>query len=93
MEKTPNARCIELHGEYDFSRREALASLFESLDPAAPAVIDLTKCTYVDSMFLGELVKLRRRFTEHSITLLGATGSVMYMLRIMHFKSVFVIPG
>ena len=43
-------------------------------------------------MFLSELVKLRQRFKEHSITLLGASESVMRILRLVRFDSLFVIP-
>jgi anti-anti-sigma factor len=92
MGKTPNTRRIELRGEYDVSQKEAIASLFEALRPDGPAVIDMTKCTYVDSTFLSELVKLRQRFKEHPITLLGASGSVMRVLRLVHFNRLFEIP-
>ncbi|MFZ0575196.1 MAG: STAS domain-containing protein [Candidatus Cybelea sp.] len=92
MGKTPNARRIELNGEYDVSQKEAIAALFAALPPDGPAVIDLSKCTYVDSTFLSELVKLRQRFKEHPITLLGASGSVMRVLRLVHFNRLFEIP-
>jgi anti-anti-sigma factor len=92
MGKTLNARRVELDGEYDLSQKEAIASLFEALRPDGPAVIDLTKCTYVDSTFLSELVKLRQRFKEHPITLVGASGSVMRVLRLVHFNRLFEIP-
>ena len=55
MGKTPNARRIELNGEYDVSQKEAIAALFAALPPDGPAVIDLSKCTYVDSTFLSNL--------------------------------------
>lgn len=55
-------------------------------------MIDLTKCTYVDSTLLSELVKLRQRFKEPRITLLGASGSVMRVLRLVHFNRLFEIP-
>jgi anti-anti-sigma factor len=83
---------IELNGEYDISQKEAIASLFGSLRPDGPAVIDLTKCTYVDSTFLSELVRLRKRLKEHPITLLGASGAVMRVLRLVNFDRLFVIP-
>jgi anti-anti-sigma regulatory factor len=92
MGKTPNARRVELASECDLSQREAIASLFEALRPDGPAVIDLTKCTYVDSTFLSELVKLRQRFKEHPITLFGASGSVMRVLRLVRFNRLFEIP-
>jgi anti-anti-sigma factor len=92
MGKTLSARRVELDGEYDLSQKEAIASLFEALRPDGPAVIDLTKCTYVDSTFLSELVKLRQRFKEHPITLVGASGSVMRVLRLGHFNRLFEIP-
>jgi anti-anti-sigma factor len=92
MGKTLSARRVALDGEYDLSQKEAIASLFEALRPDGPAVIDLTKCTYVDSTFLSELVKLRQRFKEHPITLIGASGSVMRVLRLVHFNRLFEIP-
>lgn len=92
MVTTPSTRRIELNGEYDVSQKETIASLFGALRPDGPAVIDLTKCTYVDSTFLSELVKLRERFKQHPITLLGASGSVMRVLQIVHFNRLFEIP-
>jgi anti-anti-sigma factor len=91
VEKTQSARRIELNGEYDISQRQAIASLFEGLRPDGPAVIDLTNVTYVDSIFLGELIKLRRRFGKHPITLVGAKGSVARVLRLVSFESLFQI--
>jgi anti-anti-sigma factor len=91
MEKASSTRRIELNGECDVSQIQAVASLFEALRPDGPAVIDLTSVTYVDSLFLGELLKLRRRFREHSITLVGATGNVARILRIVQFNQLFTI--
>jgi anti-anti-sigma factor len=89
MDDSLNIPRIELNGEYDLAQREEMASLFEALRPDGPAVIDLTKVTYVDSMFLSELVKLRRRLREHPITLAGANGNVADLLRLVSFDELF----
>ena len=91
MEETPAIPRIELNGEYDISQQHSVASLFEALRPDGPAVIDLTKVTYVDSSFLAELVKLRRRFKEHVITLVGAKDNVLRVLQIVSFDRLFEV--
>jgi anti-anti-sigma regulatory factor len=91
-ETTPNTRRIELNGEYDVSQMESAASSFRALRPDGPLAIDLTKCTLVDSTFLNELIKLGRRYKEHPITLLGESGGVMHVFRIVHFSTLFESP-
>jgi anti-anti-sigma factor len=91
MDDSFNIPRIELNGEYDLAQREEMASLFEALRSDGPAVIDLTKVTYVDSMFLSELIKLRRRFREHPITLVGANGNVADLLRLVSFDELFEV--
>jgi anti-anti-sigma factor len=91
MDKTLSIPRIELNGEYDLAQRAQMASLFEALRPDGPAVIDLTKVTYVDAAFLSELIKLRRRFKQHPITLAGAKADVKRVLRLVSFEELFEI--
>lgn len=85
------ARRIELEGEYDLANRASLASLFETLAPDGPAVIDMTRVTYVDSTALREFFDLRSRLKEHPVTLLGVNEHVRRILRIVDFDSLFEI--
>jgi anti-anti-sigma factor len=91
MDKTPSVSLslVELDGEYDLSQKELLASLFGTLRANAPATIDLTKVTYVDSTFLNALAVLRGRFKGYAITLLGANATVLRALRLVGFDRLF----
>lgn len=82
---------MELNGEYDLSDKEEIASLFGSLRAGGPAVIDMTKVTYIDSAFLHELAGLRSRFKPHPITLLGVSESLERLFHIMDFDRLFTI--
>jgi anti-anti-sigma regulatory factor len=86
--KVPVSRIV-LEGEYDLTQKAAVALLFGELQADGPAIIDLTKVTYVDSSFLNELAVLRARLKEHAITLVGATGSVMRVLKLVEFDKLF----
>ncbi|MFY9883158.1 MAG: STAS domain-containing protein, partial [Candidatus Cybelea sp.] len=82
---------IELCGEYDLSTKEEIASLFGSLRAGGPAVIDMTKVTYIDSTFLHELAGLRSRFMPHPITLLGVSEHLERLFHIMNFDHLFEV--
>lgn len=75
MDTTHGARRIELIGEYDLSQKAEVAALFGALAPDGPATINMTEVSYVDSSFLHELLKLRKRL-GHPITLLGRRNAV-----------------
>lgn len=85
------SRRIELVGEYDLSQKPDLAALFGALEPHGPATIDMTQVTYVDSSFLKELVKLRKRLIPHRITLLVRSANVRRLLRLVKFDLLFDI--
>lgn len=82
---------IELHGEYDLSRREELAALLASVDGVKAVVLDLTRVTYVDSSFLNELGALRTRLKDAHITLLGVSPQLRRVLSLMRFDTIFEI--
>jgi anti-anti-sigma regulatory factor len=88
-----NISRIELNDEYDLNQRKGMVSLFDALRPDGPTVIDLTKVTYVDATFLSELIRLRRRLKQLPITLAGANGKVMRVLKLVSFESLFEITG
>ncbi len=81
--------CVELSGEYDLSRRQELALLFESLQGDDPVVIDLAKVSYLDSTMLNELSIFRSRNRERQITLRGANENIRRILRLVDFDSLF----
>jgi anti-anti-sigma factor len=81
--------CVELSGEYDLSRKQELALLFESLEGNEPVVIDLAKVSYLDSTMLNELSIFRSRNPERQITLRGANQNIRRILRLVNFDSLF----
>jgi anti-anti-sigma factor len=87
----PPARRIELDGEYDFSRKEELGLLFGALPADGPAVIELSRVTYVDSTFLNELVGLHSRLKAHGVTLVGPNSGIRRVLGIVGFDQLFRI--
>lgn len=86
-------RRIELAGEYDVSQKQELAALFEALPRDGPAIIDMTRVTFIDSSFLQELTKLRARLMPHRITLLVRSDNVRRILRVVKFDLLFEIQG
>lgn len=84
-------RRLELVGEYDLSQRDETAALFGALSPNGPATIDMSRVDYVDSSFLHELVKLRKRLTPHRITLVVRSEAVRRILHLVKFDLLFDI--
>jgi anti-sigma B factor antagonist len=82
---------VELRGEYDLNRRHEVTLLFGSLEPGAPAAVDLSDVTYVDSSFLHALTALHFRFKEWGVTLLGVRPPVRRVLQMMNFERLFTI--
>jgi anti-anti-sigma factor len=85
----PSLRRVELDGEYDLNRKEEVAQLFASLSTDGPAVLDMSRVTYVDSTFLRELAVLHLRFKEFPVTLVGVDSNVERILRIVKFDRLF----
>lgn len=86
-------RRLELIGEYDLNQKGELGALFRALSPDGPATIDMSRVTYVDSSFLQELVRLRKRLTPHRITLLVRSDNVRHLLRLVKFDLLFDIEA
>lgn len=87
---------IALEGEWDFTRRREIASLFESIDGRGPLLIDLTTLSYIDSTILHEIGRLRIKSAERSITLAGPNDHIRRVLQIVGFDRVFTVsqpPG
>ena len=82
---------IELHGEYDLSRKEELAAFLASITGKKPVVLDMTRVTYVDSSFLNELGTLRSRLQDSKITLQGVNPQLRRVLSLMRFDAIFEI--
>ena len=86
-------RRIELVGQYDLSQKPELAILLEALAPGAPATIDMTKVTYIDSSVLNELVKLRKRLTPHKVTVVVRSDDIGCVLRLVRLDLLFEIQA
>jgi anti-anti-sigma factor len=85
-----DARCLRLAGEFDIADKDTLAALFGALAPDGAVVIDMTQVTYIDSTFLHALEALRSRLA-HSVTLLGVSRHVRYLLQIVNLDHLFQI--
>lgn len=86
-------RRVELDGEYDLSRKDEVASLFARLVPDAPASIDMSRVTYIDSTFLRELALLHFRFKDFPVTLINVCPNVRRILDIVKFDRLFRFAG
>jgi anti-anti-sigma factor len=84
-------RTLVLDGEYDIARKSELEHVFESLPGDGPAVLDMTRVTYIDSTFLHALGSLRVRFEHHPITLIVRSEGVRRVLRLVKFDRLFRI--
>ena len=91
QESAASVERLELHGEYDLSRKEELAALLASVTSEKPVVLDLTRVTYVDSSFLNQLGSLRSRLPESKITLRGVNPQLRRVLSLMRFDAIFEI--
>jgi anti-anti-sigma factor len=80
---------LRLEGEYDLTRKDEIATLFESIDTDEPLVIDMAGVTYIDSTMLSELARLRVRHSHRPITLAGANTHVRRVLAIAKFDKIF----
>jgi anti-anti-sigma factor len=84
-------RRIALSGEYDLRRREEVRELFESVEHLSEVDINFSNVTYIDSSFLNELVALRNRVPDCSITLSGSSRHVKRVFEIVDFGRIFNI--
>lgn len=87
---------IRLKGRFDFStHRDFRAAIDKAVqDPAARKVaVDLNGVDYLDSSALGMLLILRDKAqaANKAVELFNARGSVVQVLEIANFKSMFTI--
>lgn len=85
------AHCIVLNGEYDLSRKDELGSLFASYSADRHAIVDLSRVSFIDSMFLCQLTLLHRRFKSHGVTLAAPQSAVRRVLYAVSFDELFAI--
>jgi anti-anti-sigma factor len=84
---------IVLDGEYDLTRRDEIARLFDSLDGDGEVVIDLTNVTYLDSTVLRELARLHIRRGGRNISLAGVNENIRRIFKLVGFEEIFDILG
>lgn len=82
---------VALFGEYDLSRQDELREALAPLQ--APCTIDLSQVTFCDSLFLQELVNLKRRLPDGAVSLVGANPQIQRLLNIVSFGTLFNIEG
>ena len=87
----PDVQRIVLDGEWDLTRREEIAALFELSDGEAPLVIDMSALQYVDSSILHEIGRLRAANVRRSITLAGPNRHIQRVLHIVGFDRIFTL--
>ncbi len=80
---------ITLRGELDLSNVAEMRSTLA--DARAPAVVDLTAVTYLDSTALFELGALRKRVGN--VVLIGPSPQIRRTLEIVGFTKIFEIVG
>lgn len=83
---------VSLDGEYDLTRKDEIAALFDSLDGDGAVLIDLSNVTYLDSTVLHELARLRTRNEGRTISLAGANEHIRRIFRVVGFEALFDIP-
>lgn len=95
MKERDSARAcdIELSGEYDLARKQELAALFAGIDGKTSIAIDMRRVTYVDSTFLHELITMRLRLQERSVTLVGAQPGVVRILNLAKLDRFFILQA
>ena len=84
------SQLVRLAGEYDLTRKDEIAALFDSLAQNGAIVIDLRDVTYLDSTVLRELAKLRVRNDSH-IELRGPSERIRRILNIAQFDELFSV--
>ena len=87
----PSRSRLRLEGEYDLTRRDEVAALFNALDGDGDVVIDMTNVTYLDSTVLRELASLRLRNANRAITLMGLSPHIRHILTVVDFDKIFKI--
>jgi anti-anti-sigma factor len=80
---------FELEGEYDIARRPELAAKFATITNGEPVTIDMTRVSYVDSTFLGELTAMRLRAVERTVTLVGVQPNVARIIALAKLDRFF----
>ena len=81
---------LELDGEYDLARLAEVRDIFEAVDERA-VVIDFGTVTYVDSLFLQEMIKLHRRLPSGAVTLVNVDNNIRRLLELMGLDQMFTI--
>lgn len=85
---------VQLAGEYDLARKQEVAGLFAAVNGKASITVDMRDVTYVDSTFLNELVAMRLRLQERSVTLVGVRPNVVRVLQLTKLDRFFILrPG
>lgn len=77
---------IELVGEYDVARKEAMRAELAAGETASFVVLDMTAVNYLDSTALSELLRLRRLTTVHN-------GVLRVVLKDSAIRRLFAITG
>jgi anti-anti-sigma factor len=80
---------VVLEGEIDIHDADRLRALFDACTHGAPALIDMSAVTYLDSTVLNELARLRRRCED--VVLIVRSAQIERILEIVGFDSTFRI--
>lgn len=82
---------VSFNGELDIWKQDEVEAALSVLDGSVPAVVDLSNVRYLDSAFLSALIRLRRRLSESSITLIVKTPSVRRVLELTEMQRLFEV--
>lgn len=82
---------ISLSGEYDCLRQQEVAEAFARLGDPTRLELDFANVSYIDSTFLTELVRLRRRLPDCQIAFVNVNENISRVLKIVDFDKIFQI--
>ena len=84
---------IALEGEYDVSRSKELDEIFGAAIAADRVIIDFSKTTYIDSMMLKALLRLREQMSKRQpgeVVLLNVSPQVRRIFSISGLTKLFI---
>jgi len=93
MTEHSSLEVVQLSGELDIDRREAVAAALSAAAPPRPALVDLSDVSYADSTIISELLRFRSRAERggQRIAILVGASRVARLLEYAGLKEAFAI--
>jgi len=92
-DSTSTGTVLALAGEFDLAHSKRLKDAFERVLGQTTVVLDMTRAAYVDSTFLGSLIRLRTNLSGRSGSLIvvGLSGMVRRVFDVTSLSRLFDI--